>query len=101
MPHTYAQNVIHIVFSAKDRGKIILKEFQPKMWAYIAGICKRYGIFVHAIGGMDDHVHLLVQIPPQLALAKAVLAIESNSSRWANGQGQQNSRGRKAMRRSA
>jgi REP element-mobilizing transposase RayT len=57
------------------------------MWAYVAGICKNHGIFVHAVGGMDDHIHLLIQVPPTLALAKAVLAIKSNSSRWANEQG--------------
>lgn len=33
---------------------------------------------------MDDHIHLLIQIPPAVALAKAVLAIKSNSSRWAH-----------------
>ena len=87
MSHTYAQNVIHVVFSTKNRSKSISREFQPRMWAYVAGICKRHGIFVHAVGGMDDHIHLLVQIPPSLSLAKAVLAIKSNSSRWANEQG--------------
>jgi putative transposase len=87
MSHTYVQNVIHVVFSTKHRSKSISKEFQPRMWAYVAGICKNHGIFVHAVGGMDDHIHLLVQIPPPLSLAKAVLAIKSNSSRWANEQG--------------
>jgi putative transposase len=87
MPHTYAQNVIHIVFGTKYRRKSISKEFQPRMWAYAAGICKNHGIFVHAVGGMDDHIHLLIQVPPALSLAKAVLAIKSNSSRWANEQG--------------
>ncbi|HXQ24810.1 MAG TPA: transposase [Candidatus Acidoferrales bacterium] len=57
------------------------------MWAYAAGICKNLGIFVHSVGGMDDHIHLLIQIPPPLSLAKAILAIKSNSSRWANEQG--------------
>jgi REP-associated tyrosine transposase len=88
MPHTYAQNVIHIVFSTKDRRKTISRELQPRMWAYVAGICKNDGIFVHSIGGTDDHIHLLIQVPPSLSLAKAVLAIKSNSSRWANEQGQ-------------
>jgi REP-associated tyrosine transposase len=88
MPHTYAQNVIHIVFSTKDRRKTISKEFQPRMWAYVAGICKNDGIFVHSIGGIDDHMHLLIQVPPSLSLAKAILAIKSNSSRWANEEGQ-------------
>jgi putative transposase len=84
MSHTYAQNVIHVVFSTKDRRKTIPAEFQPKLWAYSAGICKNQGIFVHAIGGIEDHVHFLIQLPPVMALAKALLAIKSNSSRWAN-----------------
>jgi putative transposase len=87
MSHTYAQNVVHVVFSTKNRCKTMSKEFQPRMWAYVAGICKNHGIFVHAVGGMDDHIHLLIQIPASLSLAKAVLAIKSNSSRWANDQG--------------
>jgi putative transposase len=87
MSHTYVQNVIHVVFSTKERRKTISKDFQPRMWAYAAGICKNHGIFVHAIGGMDDHIHLLIQIPAPLSLAEAVLAIKSNSSRWANEQG--------------
>jgi len=84
MSHTYAQNVIHVIFSTKDRRKTIPAEFQPKLWAYSAGICKNQGIFVHAIGGIEDHVHFLIQLPPVMALAKALLAIKSNSSRWAN-----------------
>jgi REP element-mobilizing transposase RayT len=88
MSHTYAQNVVHVVFSTKDRRKVISSEFQPKMWAYAAGICKNLGIFVHAVGGTEDHIHFLIQIPATLALAKAVSAIKSNSSRWANEGGQ-------------
>jgi REP element-mobilizing transposase RayT len=57
------------------------------MWAYVAGICKNHEIIAHAVGGMDDHIHLLIQIPASMSLAKAVLAIKSNSSRWANEQG--------------
>jgi REP element-mobilizing transposase RayT len=84
MSHTYVQNLVHLVFSTKGRRKTIPAEFQPEMWAYSAGICNKQRIFVHAIGGMEDHVHFLIQLPPTMALAKAVLAIKSNSSRWAN-----------------
>ena len=87
MSHTYAQNVVHIVFSTKDRRKTISGEFQPRMWAYAAGICMKLGIVVHAVGGMEDHIHFLIQVPPSLAVAKAVLAIKSNSSRWAHQEG--------------
>ena len=87
MSHTYAQNVVHVVFSTKGRQKIIHREFQPKLWAYITGICKKLGIYVHSVGGTEDHLHLLIQLPATLALAKAVLAIKSNSSRWAHDAG--------------
>src|SRR2546425_13206254 len=87
MSHTYAQNVIHVVFSAKERRKTIPVEIQLKMWAYSAGICKKQGIIVHAIGGMEDRVHFLIQVPPTMSLAKAVLGIKSNSSRLANAAG--------------
>ncbi len=55
------------------------------MWAYIAGICKKEQIFVHAIGGMEDHIHCMVQLPPTITLAKAVLLLKANSSKWMNG----------------
>jgi len=57
------------------------------MWAYAAGICKKFNILVLAVGGMEDHIHFLLQIPPTLAVAKAVLAIKSNSSRRASEEG--------------
>jgi REP element-mobilizing transposase RayT len=88
MSHSCAQNIIHLVFSTKERRKLISAEFQPALWAYVAGVCKKNEIFVYAVGGMDDHIHSLIQIPAPLALAKAVLAIKSNSSRWTHERGQ-------------
>ena len=35
-----------------------------------------------AVGGTEDHVHLLFHLPPKLALAKAVLLLKSNASKW-------------------
>lgn len=87
MSDTYARNVIHVVFSTKDRRKLMLGEFRPRMWAYATGICKKLDVLVLAVGGMEDHIHFLLQIPPTLALAKAVLTIKSNSSRWASEDG--------------
>jgi putative transposase len=83
MSHTYAQNMMHVVLNTKERNKNISAEFRPKLWTYIAGICKAHGIFVHVIGGVDEHVHLLIQVPATMALAKAVAVIKANSSRCA------------------
>ena len=72
MPHTYFQNVIHVVFSTKERRKIIPPEMKERLWSYTAGICKRQNVFVHAIGGVEDHIHLLLQFPATIAVAEAV-----------------------------
>lgn len=87
MSHTYAQNVVHIVFSTKDRKKLLDREFRPKLWGYITGICANLGAYVHSVGGTEDHIHLLIQLPPVLALSKAVATIKANSSRWASEEG--------------
>jgi putative transposase len=81
------QNVIHVVFSAKRRQKLIPSAMKERLWAYAAGICKREKIFVHAIGGMEDHIHLLLQVPPTMAVADAVLTIKVGSSKWMSRQG--------------
>jgi len=86
--HSYVQNIVHLVFSTKERRMLIPAEFQPRLWAYVAGICKKNEIFVHAVGGMEDHIHLLIQVSATLTLAKAVLTVKSNSSRWAHERGQ-------------
>ena len=84
MSHTYTQNHLHVVFSTKERARLIAKRDQPKLWSYMAGIGRNHGFLVIANGGMEDHVHLLIQLPPALALAKAVLLLKSNSSKWMN-----------------
>jgi len=85
--HTYAQNVVHVVFSTKDRRKVIDREFRPQLWAYVTGICRNLDIYVHSIGGTEDHIHILLQVPPVLTLSKAVATIKANSSRWASEEG--------------
>jgi len=84
MSHTFTKNHQHIIFSTAERRKLIDKRFQPKLWAYIAGICHNHEIFVRAIGGVEDHIHMLLELPPTLAVAKTVLTIKSNSSKWVN-----------------
>ena len=60
---------------------------RPKLWSYMAGIGRNHGILVLANGGMADHVHLLNQLPPVLALAQAISLVKANSAGWMNDHG--------------
>ena len=82
MSHSYLHNPVHVVFSTKERRPLIHKDTQTHLWAYLAGVCKKQKIFVHEIGGMEDHLHMLIQIPLTLAYSDAMQEIKTSSSRW-------------------
>ena len=86
MPNSYVSNHVHIVFATKERAKLIPEALQPKLWAYLAGIAKNHGMHAVAIGGIEDHVHALINLGPILGIAKAVQVLKANSSRWINEQ---------------
>jgi putative transposase len=87
MSHSFAQNHVHAVFSTKDRRQLISSEIQSRLWAYLGGIGRNHGMVVLAAGGANNHVHVLFQLPADLPVAKAILLLKSNSSKWMNEQG--------------
>src|SRR5580704_6409594 len=50
-------------------------------------ICKNHEMIALAVGGTENHVHILFHLPPKLALAKAVALLKANSSKWMGEQG--------------
>ena len=85
MGHAYARNYVHLIFGTKDKRPWI---HQPtELYACIIGIAKQYAIEVRAIGGTDDHVHVLAGIPPKLSVAHAVRVMKADSSTWMNESG--------------
>lgn len=83
MAHTHVSNRIHCIFSTRERGKIIPADFKPRLWGYMDGICGKIGLQVFAIGGMEDHAHLLVGVPPSMDLSTAMQKVKANASRFA------------------
>src|SRR5262245_23267391 len=82
MPHSFVCNWQHMVFSTKERRRVLTPELQTELWPYMGGIAKRHGMTPLAINGVEDHVHLLVGIPGPLAISTAVQTIKANASRW-------------------
>jgi putative transposase len=73
---------VHCVFSTKERRKTITPEIQPRLWAYMGGVAREQGMKALAIGGVEDHVHLLLSLPPSISLATGIQRIKSTSSHW-------------------
>jgi REP element-mobilizing transposase RayT len=82
MAHTCINALYHCVFSTKDRRKIITPEIRPQLWAYLGGIAREISTHALLVGGTDDHVHLLLQLPAVMSIAKAMQEIKGGSSKW-------------------
>ena len=84
MANTYTQMYIQIVFAVKRRQNLIQKKWKDELHKYICGIVNGKGQKVYAIGGIEDHIHILVSIKPNIAISDLVRDIKANSSKWIN-----------------
>lgn len=84
MGHTYTNLNYHLVFSTKDRLPIITPDAKPRLYAYIGGIVRELRGELIAIGGVEDHVHILCRLGTAVSLADALRQIKGSSTRWAN-----------------
>src|SRR5260370_21870489 len=82
MSHSYSQNLIHCVYSTIERRNRVLQEPQERLWSFSGVIAKREGIHLLLAGGTANHIHLLIALPPTIALSKTLQTIKSYSSRW-------------------
>ena len=82
MAHNYPNILIHCVFSTTQRRDLVPEEILPRLWKYVAGIGRNHGIPVLAAGGISNHAHLLVALPVDVTVAKAIQVMKANSSRW-------------------
>jgi putative transposase len=82
--HTYISNLVHCVFSTKNRRNLIKPEIQPDLWAYLGGIANKNGFKTLCVGGTENHAHALLSLPATMQLAKAMQLIKGASSHWMN-----------------
>src|SRR5437868_3972852 len=82
MPHSYTSNLMHCVWSTKERLKVINEEVRPRLWAFVGGIARQNDMKALAVGGTSDHVHALLSLPAGTPVSKAVQLIKGGSSKW-------------------
>jgi putative transposase len=82
MPSTHISFHCHIVFSTKDRIPLIKGDWRDRLHAYLGGIAKGLGATPLAIGGTEDHVHLLIGMKSSHRLDYLLRNVKADSSEW-------------------
>ena len=84
MANTYSQIYIQVVFAVAGRENAIQKEWRSELYKYITGIARNNRQKLISIGGVEDHIHILLGIKPDISLSDLVRDIKANSSRFVN-----------------
>jgi putative transposase len=80
--HSFTSCHLHVVFSTKERHRLITPDLQQRLWPYLGGIARENRMKALCVGGVEDHVHILLSLPSTLAISKAVQLLKGNSSKW-------------------
>jgi putative transposase len=82
MPGTYAQILLHIVFSTKHREPWITEDLRPRLYDYMGGIIRGERGVLYDIGGIEDHLHLYLRWRPDASISDLMQRTKAHSSRW-------------------
>jgi putative transposase len=82
MANTFTSLHYHVIFSTKNREPWIRPDIESRVWSYLGGIARENDMKALLIGGIENHVHLLLGLPPTISVSKAVQPIKGGSSGW-------------------
>ncbi|MBQ3749982.1 MAG: IS200/IS605 family transposase [Bacteroidales bacterium] len=81
---TYTQIHIQTVFAVQNRDSMILNSWRDRLYKYLIAIIQNNGHKVLAIGGMTDHIHILIGMRPSQSLSDLIKDVKGCSSKWIN-----------------
>jgi len=79
---SYVSAYFHCVFSTKERFPFIKPELRERLWPFLGGIARQNKMKAMEVGGVEDHIHILLSIPATLPVSKAMQLIKGGSSKW-------------------
>lgn len=82
MSSTYTSLHYHLVFSTKHRQASITDSWRNRLHSYLGGAVRGLEGFPQGVGGVEDHVHLLVGLTPNHRLADFLRELKKSSSKW-------------------
>ena len=84
MPHSYNRIWIHSIFATKKRAPLIKEAVEKDIHQHLREQLIEIGCPVRVINGMPEHVHLLFQQNPRMAISDILKQIKGNTSHWIN-----------------
>jgi REP element-mobilizing transposase RayT len=82
MADTFTNLLVHVIFSTKHRAALLEEPLRGRLYEYVGGTLRKEGDILLEIGGMPDHVHLLVRLKADHSVSTMARTIKASSSKW-------------------
>ena len=76
----YCQLYYHLVWGTKKRAPLLIPEVEALIYGFIRSKAMGLGAAVHALNGIEDHVHLIAEIPPAIAVSTFIGQVKGVAS---------------------
>jgi REP element-mobilizing transposase RayT len=87
MPQSLSRVLIHLVFSTKNRERLLITAIQKELHPYLAVVLDNIQCPSLQVGGVEDHVHLFFGLSRTRTIADVVETVKTNSSKWIKNKG--------------
>jgi REP element-mobilizing transposase RayT len=87
MPQSLARLHIHLIFSTKNRERLMNDEIRDSLHSYMATVLKNFECPPVLINSVEDHIHIIFELARTVSVSKAVEEAKKTSSKWIKTQG--------------
>ena len=79
---SYRSIYYHLDFRTKGSLKTLPLQNSQELYSYIAGFIRNKNCYLYQINGMENHIHILCDLHPSIALADFIRDMKTASSLW-------------------
>ncbi|HEY3388540.1 MAG TPA: transposase [Prolixibacteraceae bacterium] len=82
MPKEFISCLMHVVFGTRGQQSFLTGDIRAQLTIYLSTVAKSRGMKLVALGGAENHVHVLLALPSKLSLESAILPLKQSSTTW-------------------
>ena len=87
MPDSMSCLLFHLVFGTKNRASILGDDIRPAFHQIVGGISRSIGCWLYEVNSVEDHIHILVELPRTMSVAHYMKEVKRKTSKWIRDQG--------------
>lgn len=86
LQNSHSRVYVHAIWSTYNRTPFLDKGIRPHLYNQMTDVVVNNRGIIHAIGGIEDHVHILLEMPKDKALSDLIRDVKTTATHWLKGQ---------------